>query len=342
MFFGQAIRLYLGGLTATHPPLALRIRAIEPSWDGEFLTGAPAGETTAAAEGSVGFAATAPAHAGEAASAGDSHGARDGIAARVGNPTHASLAQAQVLIGGLPTRCVDAAHDPFSARALVYAVLLPEETAAADQQRAALAAVAEPEVITHLAELKSNTAGLDDMQRLTLVSMAVPALKMLSRPQYVRFVADVIALIRADERIDLFEWVLHRVLLKALKPHFEGAAPVSIRYRDLDTLRPQVAQVLSAITRAGAGDAAAQQRAFAAGTAAVSLDLHFDAAQDPNLTRLNDALRELRAVHPLAKPRLIKGCAACALTDGATSDERALLVGIAATIDCPLPPDLTL
>ena len=336
MFFGQAIKLALGGLTATHPPLPIRIHAIEPNWDGKFLTGAPAGESSAAAEGTVGFAAAAP------ASAGDMKHARDGIAARVGNPTPASLIEAQALIGGLPQRCVDAAHDPFSARALIYAVLLPEDAAAADQQRLALAKVTEPVVIAHLVELESAAADLDNMQRLTLVSMAVPALKMLSRPQYVRFVADVIALIRADQRIDLFEWVLHRVLLKSLKPHFEGPAPESIRYHDLEAVRPQVAQVLSAIARAGANDTATQQRAFMAGIAAMSIDLQFDAAIDPNLTRLNAALRDLRAVHPLAKPRLIKGCAACALTDGATMDERALLIGVAATIDCPLPPDLTL
>jgi hypothetical protein len=40
MFFGQAIRLLFGGMMATHPPLAERIRAIEPGWDGAFPSGA--------------------------------------------------------------------------------------------------------------------------------------------------------------------------------------------------------------------------------------------------------------------------------------------------------------
>ena len=71
-------------------------------------------------------------------------------------------------------------------------------------------------------------------------------------------------------------------------------------------------------------------------------NMEFDRRSDPNFARLNDALRDLRTLHPLAKPRLIKGCAACALTDGATSSERALLIGIAATLDCPLPPDLAI
>lgn len=171
--------------------------------------------------------------------------------------------------------------------------------------------------------------------------MSVPALLTMSRPQYDRFVADVVALIRADRRIDLFEWVMHRVLLKGLKSHFEGPPSVAVRHRDLDAVRDQVAQTLSAIARAGGHDDDAQRRAFDAGAAAIELDLQF-VASDPNFTRLNEALRDLRALHPLAKPRLIKGCAACALTDGAISSERALLIGIAATLDCPLPPDLAL
>jgi Zn-dependent protease with chaperone function len=323
MFFGQAVDLFLNGLMATHPPLPVRIRAIEPGWDGKFIAGAPVGNAdgldTKGSDPSV-----SRAHA--------------GVAAVVGNPTSASLTHAQALIGGLPARCVEAAHDPWSARALLYVLLLPDDRAA----RAELAGVLEPQVLPHLAEIEGAIGMLDDMQRLTLVSMAVPALLTMSRPQYDRFVADVIALIRADRKIDLFEWVMHRVLLKSLKPHFEGPAAPTVRYRNLDDVRSQVAQTLSAIARASSGDAIAQQRAFAAGANAIDLQLSFDAADDPNFARLNDALRDLRALHPLAKPRLIKGCAACVLEDGASASERALLIGVSATLDCPLPPDLAI
>ena len=326
MFFGQAVNLFLNGLMATHPALPVRIRAIEPSWNGEFLAGAPVADTDDAPEGLAGFAGKSqPA-------------APDGIAATVGNPTAASLSRAQALIGGLPQRCVDAAHDPWSARALIYVLLLPDDRAA----RADLAGVLEPQVLKHLPEIEAVVGSLDDVQRLTLVSMSIPALMTMSRPQYDRFVADVIALIRADHRIDLFEWVMHRVLLKSLRPHFEGPVAASVRYRNLDAVRSHIAQTLSAIARANSDDVAAQQRAFDAGAAAMELELPFDAGSDPNFSRLNDALRELRAVHPLAKPRLIKGCAACVLTGGTTISEHALLIGIAATLDCPLPPDLAI
>jgi Zn-dependent protease with chaperone function len=38
MFFGQVQRFFLNGIMATHPPLPARIKAIDPGWDGEFLT----------------------------------------------------------------------------------------------------------------------------------------------------------------------------------------------------------------------------------------------------------------------------------------------------------------
>ncbi len=326
MFFGQAVTLFMNSLMATHPPLPARIRAIEPRWDGEFLAGAPVTDTDDVPEGVAGFAGAS------------SSTVHDAVVEAVGNPSAASLTQAQTMIAGLPSRCVDASHDPWSARALIYVLLLPDDRAT----RGALTQVLEPQVVAHLPEIENVIGTLDDMQRLTLVSMSVPALLTMSRPQYDRFVADVVALIRADRRIDLFEWVMHRVLLKGLKSHFEGPASIAVRHRDLDAVRDQVAQTLSAIAHAGAEEADAQRRAFDAGAAAMDLALQFVAASDTNFTRLNDALRDLRALHPLAKPRLIKGCAACALTDGPTSSERALLIGIAATLDCPLPPDLAL
>jgi hypothetical protein len=325
MFFGEAIRMFMGGLMATHPPLPKRIRAVEPSWDGAFLTGPPAAEIESTGADVVSAFAAPSEH----------------IANRVGNPTAASLVHAQTLIGGLPETAIAAAHDGWSARTLIYALLLASESAVREQQRALLAQSNDANVLARLDVLQATTQPLDALQRLTLTSLALPALKTQSQPQYTAFVADMIALIRADRQIDLFEWVLHRVLLKALKPHFEGPQHVSVTYTNLQAVAPHVAEVITAISRADTPSPDDQRRAFAAGAAAVELELEFVTDADPNFTRLNDALRQLRLLSPLAKPRLLKGCAACALIDGASAPERALLIGIAATLDCPLPPDLS-
>jgi len=320
MFFVQAIRTLFGGLMATHPPLAERIRAIEPGWDGRYLSDGTTATTTTKTTGAAAFAAAAPA------------------ATTVGNPTPASLGTARSLIGGLPDAATQAAHEASSAPTLVYALLLADDPGMRAAQADALG-LDSPDA---LEDCYRATCSLDALQRLTVLSLALPALKTQSPQQYTAFVANVLTLIRADHRIDLFEWVLHRVLLKALKPHFEGSARRPARYRDPGALRAAIAEVLSALARAGARDDTARQRAFAAGAAAVQLELDCVGAHDPNFARLNDALKQLRDLSPLAKPRVLKGCAACVLVDGAGAAQRALLIGIGATLDCPLPPDLAL
>ena len=187
----------------------------------------------------------------------------------------------------------------------MYVLLLPDDRTA----RSALTAVLEPQIVAHLPEIETVISALDDLQRLTLVSMSVPALLTMSRPQYDRFVADVVALIRADRRVDLFEWVMHRVLLKGLKSHFEGPPSIAVRHRNLDAVRDQVAQTLCAIALAGTDDATAQRRAFDAGAAAMDLDLHFVAQSDPNFSATQRCV---------ARP-------ACAASAGETAADQRLL-----------------
>ena len=170
----------------------------------------------------------------------------------------------------------------------------------------------------------------------------MPALKALSRPQYDRFIANLLELIKADRQISLFEWVLHRLLVKDLSPHFEGQKTPRVRHDRLDSVVEETATLLSTLARCGhEGDPAAQQRAFDTGASTLEIDLSFDPSIDPNFSRLNRAIRELRALAPLTKPLLIKACAATVLADEAVSpDEGALLHGIAAALDCPLPASI--
>ena len=98
------------------------------------------------------------------------------------------------------------------------------------------------------------------------------------------------------------------------------------------------------MARFGHDDPAARQHAFEAGARALELrrqTMTLDADDDANFSKLNEAIRTLAHLKPLAKPRLIKACAATATADGTVSGlEGALLQGIAAALDCPLPPSI--
>jgi Zn-dependent protease with chaperone function len=332
LFFGQAVSFALPRLFATHPPLEERIRALEPRWDGRFIEGGvtaatPLPETVAAMS-------TDPA---------------ERVVAQVG--TLPSLTAAQARLASFPDPLLCAARQPESAFALVQALFLSTDATIRDRQvrllqdmtaAGALEASRASDQASPTSRLISFlplVSPLDAIGRLTLLKLAAPALKELSSAQFRAMTEGVERLIRADAAVDLLEWVLQTTLLRELAPHF-GASPVTpARRLTADQEDEAMATVLSAVARAGEAGDAASARAFAAGVAAFGRPLRRDTHEDPDFARLDQAMRTLRALSPLRKPRVIKACAACALVDGAKVAERALLAGIAAALDCPLPPD---
>jgi len=322
-FFAQALRLWMGGLMATHPPLEKRILALEPRWNGSFPALAGIANETSGPQvpGTQAFAGEVREREAEAASG---HTTED-----------PDIAAAQELLDGLPLPLRDAARDPSHARAICFALLLDTNERGAPRLER-LEDVADArlrEAVTHTFD---QTRRLALLPRLTLVSLCMPALKELSREQYGTFVGQLVALIKADRRIELFEWVLHRLMVKELKPAFEPSAPRRVRFTRLEQTSGAVGELLSAIVVHGGADIETQRRLF--DTARGNIECRLDTAPDPDFARLNAALKQLRALAPLAKPRLLKACAACIPEDAATDDQRALLLGIGAMLDCPLPP----
>jgi len=346
MFFGQVRTLFLNGLTATHPPLEKRIQAVDPGWDGTFpAVAASVSESGGTPELASGFAGASPVEPLDTAG-GATTLATDaaGVSDAVGTLDEKGLSAARNLIATTDTVLKDAAHDPYSARGLIYAILLDDRAPMRDRQFTHLQENAERGVPAHTARLLEHLAGMDPPHRINLVGMAMPALKTLSTPQYERFIANVVTLIKMDREISLPEWVLHRLLVKELRPHFESPRRSRPRFGRIDQVVDSAAVLLSTLARFGHEDPAEQTAAFAAGVEILELKRaapEFDPSEDPNFSRLNEAIRALALLKPLAKPRLIKACAATTMADGLVSgEEGALLQGVAAALDCPLPPSI--
>jgi hypothetical protein len=116
---------------------------------------------------------------------------------------------------------------------------------------------------------------------------------------------------------------------------------VRVKHRNIKAIATHAEVLLSVLAQTGSKDPAAASRAFAAGAQALDLELTFTEGADPNFQNLNTALSELRALKPLLKPKLLKACAATVLEDAEVSSaEGALLQGVAAALDCPLPPSI--
>src|SRR5205814_7143581 len=103
--------------------------------------------------------------------------------------------------------------------------------------------------------------------QLPLVDLALPALRHLSAPQFQQFKRAVQTLVESDQEIDLFEYVLQKIVLRHLEPQFSNARRPVIQYYALKPLVPDCAILLSALARAGQTEPDQIQPAFQQGPA---------------------------------------------------------------------------
>ena len=333
MFFGRATAGF-AGLFSTHPPIAERIRRIEPSWDGAL----PEVASGSVSSGEV---------AGVSSLAGGGAGrhARAGLATAmdyIGRPSEAHIGYAAHLLRSLPPALVNAAHEPYGARALVYALLLNDEEGPRQAQLARLAAAADPGVFAETRTLRPVVSQLDVRARLPLVDISLPALRALTSAQYDTFRQNVDALVRADEQIDLFEWSLHRILLHDLEARRATAGARRIRHHSVASVQAPCELLLSMLAYAGARTLPAATNAFDQARLALELpQARLYPSDDCHLDALDDALAELDDAAPQVKRLVLRAAVASIAADRqVTASEAELLRAISASLGVPMPPIL--
>jgi hypothetical protein len=332
MFFGRATSGF-SALFSTHPPLAARIRVIDPSWDGTFPAVAPDGDRAVAAPHDVpGVMALA---AGGGAGLSVAHAIE-----QVGQPGEAHIRYAANLIKSLPASLVSAAHEPHGARAVVYALLLDRETEPRRTQLAQLSASADQGVYQETLRLARLIEPLDVRVRLPLLEIALPALRALTPAQYQPFKQNVGDLVQADDHIDLFEWSLQRILLRDLETQYGTVTPPRIRYHTLASLQPQCEVLLSMLAHAGQRGVEAAQNAFALAWQQLELpEARLRPADACGLDALDAALAALEEAAPRVKRRILHGAVTCITADRTvTATEAELLRATSASLGCPMPP----
>jgi Zn-dependent protease with chaperone function len=334
MYFSQGVWEGLTGLMATHPPLDERIRRLDPQWDGVYPPPLPsdfaAGRAYEAAVGFVGAAETA-------ATAALPTDVVERAADQVANPSEVHRRYAAELVAAMPPTLVDSVHEPYGARAVIFASLLDRDVDIRAAQLQALEQATDPQLFELTLRLTKHVSPLDVRARLPLVDMALPALRAMSEPQYREFIACFHSLVEADAKIGLFEWTLHKILLRNLRPQFERSERPQIAYYGLQRLGQPISVLLSALARASQG---ADERSLAAGAALLAeVDVVLRPAEVSRFKHLDAALRELAKVAPRLRRRLVDACAATICADArVTVAEGELLRAICDMLDCPMPP----
>ncbi len=332
-YFGQGVRSAFLAWFNTHPPLEVRIRRVQPRWNGVFLT------TDSATDTSLSGAAAGVLAAG-AVSGFAARGAGLAVAERtevvagpalasIGNPEPKHLSYAHRLLENLPQDIKQAAHRPADAMALILGLTLDHVQPA--PQLALLHEQAAAPLAEAVERLLPSLAGLHRRDYLPLVELAAPALQQLSDGDYQVLKRNMLLLIQADQAVSLFEWCLFRSVTLSVQPR------VASVNKKLAHLMPQVAQLLAAVCAAGGTDS---ERAFASVRSLLpGLPPVPENAGVLSLAALDRALGALAKLQPLDKPRLLKAVICCIEIDGRVCENEAELFRVVAdSLNCPVPP----
>ncbi len=360
----------LSRLFATHPPLAERIRTLDPHFDvkelpriaAQALQRIPAFDEAALAEvrvahasdaapGVLASAMSAAVHTppGMAFTGSQSAASREisaqpvpakprNVSAQVGSVNTIHIEQARALRLALPEALREFVESSGQARAVVLAMLLSREASIRERQLAMLAKVIPVAEMGAVRDVMPLAEGLPPMLRLPALLQAFPALRRLPivQRQSLARVAD--DLIRADAHIDVFEFCLARLLGTLLRDEIEARTPHG--NVSLADAADDLQVVFSVLASFGASDERHARMAYEAGMQSL-LPMNRPAyvALEDWPRRLSESLRRLEKLHPFAKKALVEGLVKTISHDEVlTVAEAELLRTVCAMLHCPLPP----
>ena len=366
-FFAEgSSHLLFDGLWATHPPLDVRIRSIDPQWDGKFFDPSTVVEMHTESFHRVGYGAP-PLPADMALHRADNSPAglppllptrtlpvaAAAVMSQIGSLTPRHVDHAHNLIDATPERLRSAARTPREAPALIYGLLTEQHPAVADGQSAILVSHAGQQTADLVRELLVPLAGLAADTRLLLAQLALPALRQLPEAEQSAFSATCQALIEFDAHLSYFEFALQKMVLRHLAIAADPTAVMTQIY-SFNAVAAEIGVLLSALAWAGAmekgaetvgpvvADARAADAAFRDGADQLKLIAEQLSLLSPDaceFDRLDLALDKLSSASFPIKQRLLLACAQTVTHDNEVRDEEAeLLRAFASSLGCPMPP----
>ena len=349
MFFSSGI----SSMFATHPPLPIRILRIEPNWkktypDTDKITGnTPELHQSSAVSGFAGPTSSThstPSHKKSSVSP-DVKGERSHSATTFLKTTHKidqeKINQVRSLISSIPEDLINQAKEPFSARCLLFAMLLDvNDETVLEQQFQMIHLHGEKGTVSETKKIKPHLSQLNAEQKFVLVEETRPAIAELSSRQFSNFQTLIVQLIGADQSIDLFEWCLHKVIEfdfgKNHSPRDQLHGRVSIRSR-----LPECSIILGALAHHGQ-DGANPKPAFDEGYRALERNTSIILPDKGScgLSSMDQALERLNKLSAIGKRSLLDACARTIDHDGKTTEvEIQILRGISSALSCHLGPD---
>jgi Zn-dependent protease with chaperone function len=343
----------LAGLFASHPPLEERIRLLDPAFDGDFSKvsrriDVVKSEAAPARSQRPPILFPFPGRADQAAAlAGLTQSPRvvnpEALMPSIGVPAPEHLRYAAEFREAIPAALREAATDALAAQAMVLALLLSRDESTCGRQIQLIAQRGSNALASETQRMSPAVASAAVQARLPLVDVALPALRLMSPMQFSAFRRMLQEVIESDRQVDLFEFVLLKIVMRHLEPHFLPVRKPVVQFYELKPLVPDAVVLLSALAYLGAENLSRATAAFARGAQAFAhasgRPLSLLSREQCGLAAVEAALGRFAAAAPQMKKNVLNACAQTVAADGVIHEREAeLLRAIGDSLDCPLPP----
>ena len=356
MFFCQGIVVRLHGLFDTHPPIDQRISRVHARFDRSSYrktrasavvedvssSDSPGEKGVSRKDAAMGVLVTAATLGRRGADLGTQWGRSAGESAQlVGSMDGAKVDYAARLLRALPAGLREQLREPEGARAALVALLFAPKDDVMLMQVDALKAAGLAPLADQARALAPLTQRLGAAFHLSVIDIALPAVKAAPARARDELIAALGAVIHADRRVSLHEFVVLTLVRSQLAPRGKPGAAGSRKIADL---KDAAEILLSLVAHAGTRKDAtgkrgeALQAAVRAGAKEMGL-LETPAVSALTLETAAEALEMLKSLAPMQKEILIKGLFAAVSADGSIRVMEAELMRlVGAVLDCPLPP----
>jgi hypothetical protein len=246
---------------------------------------------------------------------------------------------AAAIAASIPDNINQAAHSTEWAPEVLFYTLLDGNSQVMEQQLLIIAQRMGTDSESQVRALLDAGSLPRPEQRLPLLEMAFPALKRRPPDYVAKVLATVNALIEADGRIDVFEYLLARVIKQHLwESHNPHAVKVAGR-KSLKSCKREVLQVMTILAVHGHAGKDEAEASFKAGVRALGLG---DSTPMPQLENwvvsLDQALPKLDHLKSTEKEILVRALTELVLHDGVLAPSELELLRVTCDlIHVPLP-----
>lgn len=327
---------------ATHPALEKRILRLEPQWNGDFILSK--NKTRAQQERELSAKIQQELSNKEVLKQRLMVGM--GVVSTInkvddiGHINQQTIDLAQQWKNSIPDFIALYAQHPLEAQWLVYAILLDKNESIREQQFEILKAKYKQQFTRKVAWVFEQLSELDEVHEVSVINLTLSSLREMSEAQFLEFKLVIKKLIKADNVIDLKEWMIQRLILQHLEEYFGLREKARQHYYVIGSVKKPIEVVASLLCYLEHSTKEAALYSFEMGKNKISANaLIILEKEEIGIKSLNNALDELDQLKPILKKKFLQFAVHCVAHDGEVKlKSYELLRMIASCIDTPLPP----